>query len=249
VSCVTSYDRIAEIYDEDMGANNPGLDVAFYVGRAQAARGWVLELGCGTGRITLPLVEAGCRVAGLDLSLPMLQQLKRKAAWVACFCADMCAFALRARFSLIICPFSAFTYLAEDVDRSAMLAAVREHLEPQGIFIMDVFAPDAQIDELPDDHVFHDYQRARMDGTQLERTKTIEKLSGGRVSVIRRTYRFLSREGAELRSFTTEDRIRCYRQGELPALLRGHGFEILEQQAGFGGASSPMVFVCRKKAS
>jgi len=244
VSCETSYDRIAPIYDEDMGVNNPGWDIAFYVGRARAARGWVLELGCGTGRITLPLAQAGCRVAGLDLSLPMLRELRRKDAGFLCFCADMRGFSLRARFSLIICPFSAFTYLVEDADQSAMLAAVREHLEPDGIFILDVFEPDARIDALPDDHVFQDYRRMRPDGTLLERTKTIDKQRGGRVSIIQRTYRFLSPEGAVLQSFTTEDRIRCFRREELPPLLWNHGFEVVEES----GVSTALIFVCRNNS-
>lgn len=240
----TSYDKIAPIYDEDMGLNNPGLDVAFYVGQARAEGGRVLELGCGTGRITLALVEAGCRVTGLDLSLPMLRQLKRKAAGFPCFCADMSAFALRARFSLIICPFSAFTYLVEDADQSAALAAVRQHLEPDGIFILDVFEPDARVDALPDDYVFHDYRRMRPDGTLLERTKTIERERGGRVSVIRRTYRFLSPEGNLLQSFTTEDRIRCFRRGELAPILRKHGLDVVEEL----GDSSAVIFVCRNSS-
>ncbi|HTD38656.1 MAG TPA: class I SAM-dependent methyltransferase, partial [Candidatus Limnocylindrales bacterium] len=62
-----SYDLIAEIYDDDMGRNVGDEDVAFYAQRCAGAGGPVLELGCGTGRITLPLVRAGNTVTGLDL--------------------------------------------------------------------------------------------------------------------------------------------------------------------------------------
>jgi len=59
------YDLIADFYDEDMGRNNDGRDVAWYVGQAKRAaaahRLPVLELGSGTGRITLPLAQAGTR--------------------------------------------------------------------------------------------------------------------------------------------------------------------------------------------
>ena len=47
-------------------------DVQFYVSEALRYQGAVLELGCGSGRITLPLAQAGCRVTGLDLSEQML---------------------------------------------------------------------------------------------------------------------------------------------------------------------------------
>ena len=62
-----SYDVIAEFYDDDMGRNVGGEDVAFYVDQCAAAPGPVLELGCGTGRITLALVRAGNTVIGIDL--------------------------------------------------------------------------------------------------------------------------------------------------------------------------------------
>jgi hypothetical protein len=58
----SAYDLIAEYYDLDMGMNHPINDVNFYVNWATRSHGPVLELGCGTGRITLPLVQAGCPV-------------------------------------------------------------------------------------------------------------------------------------------------------------------------------------------
>ena len=53
-------------------------DVAFYVAQARAAGSPVLEIACGTGRITIPVAEAGCEVVGLDLSPAMLAQFRAK---------------------------------------------------------------------------------------------------------------------------------------------------------------------------
>ena len=112
----SAYDLIAEYYDFDMGMNAPKNDVEFYVNWAAGRFGPVLELGCGTGRITLPMVQAGCTVLGIDLSIPMLRQLKTKAEFIlsseelsrlSLCCMDMRQLALDASFSLIICPYSA----------------------------------------------------------------------------------------------------------------------------------------------
>jgi len=256
------YDLIAEFYDEDMGLNNPGQDIEFYVQRAVRAGGNILELGCGTGRITLPLVRAGCRTVGLDLSLPMLRRLQYKAAAyllperrrrLLCFCADMSAWALDESFALIICPFSAFTYLTEDKDRERMLDTVRRHLAADGIFILDLFVPSQEIISLPDDHVFHDYRRKRQDGTWLERTKTIRKNTSNQINLVCRIYRFLASDGVLLRSITAQSLIRCYLQKEMLRLLENAGFAVTEQYGDFAGLpyrddANVMVFVCRPAA-
>ena len=117
-----SYDLIARFYDHDMGLSAPAGDVAFYVKAGLEATGRILEVGCGTGRIALPLVEAGCQVLGVDVSLPMLKKMSQNAfarlsrsqqtrlIWA---CMDMKALGISETFSLILCPYSAFTYLVD----------------------------------------------------------------------------------------------------------------------------------------
>src|SRR3982750_890071 len=76
----STYDRIARFYDVDMAQNMRFDDVAFYAHQCARANGRVLALGCGNGRILLPLLERGIDVVGLDASAPMLVELRRKAA-------------------------------------------------------------------------------------------------------------------------------------------------------------------------
>jgi cyclopropane fatty-acyl-phospholipid synthase-like methyltransferase len=165
---VSCYDVIAEYYDYDMGLNNPGKDIAFYREYAVRARGSVLELGCGTGRITIPLVKAGCNVTGLDCSRPMLEQMWRKIETqlspeekgrLNYLCMDMREFDLQTRFALIICPFAAFTYLVEESDQARFFQRVKKHLAHDGLFIVDSFVPHHDVCCLPADHVFFDYRR------------------------------------------------------------------------------------------
>ena len=54
-------------------------DIPFYLAQAQVASGSVLEIGCGTGRVTIPLASAGFDIIGLDVSGSMLEEARRKA--------------------------------------------------------------------------------------------------------------------------------------------------------------------------
>jgi SAM-dependent methyltransferase len=254
-----SYDRIAEIYDEDIGSNTSGADVDYYVRTCRDAPGSVLELGCGTGRIALPLVQAGAVVWGIDSSQPMLRVLERKAAAglsthqrtrLHLRCLDMRHAAFPFRFSCILCAHSTFGYLVEEADELSVLHRVRSHLAPGGRFLLDMFVPDPAITALPDDQVIHDYRRLRPDGSVLERCKTIAKNVAPGVNVTTRYYRLFTPDGTPAHTFTTTDRIRYFYPRELERLLQRGGFEVLEIQGDFSGAplaphSRSAVFVCR----
>lgn len=124
-------------------------DVRFYVGIAASAGGPVLEYGCGNGRITLPMARAGAAVTGVDLSAPMLADLKRALrreapavrTRISLRRGDMRTLALRRRFARVLCPFNAFLHLYERRDVERFLARAREHLAPGGELIFDVSMP------------------------------------------------------------------------------------------------------------
>lgn len=119
----------------------------------------ILELGCGTGRLLLPLARAGYRVVGLDRSMPMLryarnrlrqapQSVRRR---VDLFCADMGEFALaREQFALALIPYNTLMHL----DASALVSTcsnARRHLAPDGQLFIDVANPFA-VEQTPNDH-------------------------------------------------------------------------------------------------
>ena len=93
----------------------------------------ILELGCGSGRLTVPLLRAGHAVCGVDHSAPMLQRLRarlgflnaRTRARVHILQSDFRQLPLAGRFPLILCPFNAFMHLYERQDVEACLAEVR----------------------------------------------------------------------------------------------------------------------------
>src|ERR1051325_6993430 len=78
-----SYDCIADIYDYDMGQNLSYDDIRYYVERALEKPESILELGCGTGRITLPLLRRGLSVTAVDISSGMLSAFQDKLRYEA----------------------------------------------------------------------------------------------------------------------------------------------------------------------
>lgn len=137
-----------ELYDAVTAPAFQG-DVAWYRRKALDSGGPVLELGAGTGRVTLPIAEAGVRIVALDASEAMLEALRSKLSLrpreirdlVRPVLGDMRAFELPERFALIIAPCRAFLHNVTEEDRVACLDRVRQHLRPEGHFAFNVFHP------------------------------------------------------------------------------------------------------------
>lgn len=135
-----------ELYD--MRTADVNEDIRFCVEMAREVGGPVLELGAGTGRITLAVARTGLIVTGLETSRLMLQRAKMKAEqlssklrveWVE---GDITNFSLGGRtFKLILAPFNVLQELGDLTDLENCLRRVAEHLEPDGKFIAIVQPP------------------------------------------------------------------------------------------------------------
>lgn len=140
------YDRlIARNYDGLYAVvRDPSGDADFYRALARESGGPVLELGCGTGRVLLPIARDGIPCVGVDASPEMLRIFRDKAPPPNLTLVEgrMQTFDLgEQRFRLITCPFRAFSHLLDVADQLAALARIRHHLAPGGAFALDVFDP------------------------------------------------------------------------------------------------------------
>jgi SAM-dependent methyltransferase len=124
-----------------------GLD--FYVDFAREAKGPVLDIACGTGRILLPSLQAGVDVEGLDLFEGMLKTLRGKAAALGLsprlHQADMSDFSLPRSYAVIMIPFNAFIHNMTQEAQLRCLQRCREHLLPGGALTFDTFFPSLEI--------------------------------------------------------------------------------------------------------
>jgi SAM-dependent methyltransferase len=142
---MSEYDAIAELYDP--WSRSVTEDIGFYVAEARKARGPVVELGVGTGRIAVPVAEAGVPVIGVDSSAGMLEVCRRRAEAAGVeHLLDLRLGDLRdppvdAGVRLVTSPFRALLHLDTDADRRAALAAAFRLLVRGGRFVFDVFAP------------------------------------------------------------------------------------------------------------
>ncbi|HYP52251.1 MAG TPA: class I SAM-dependent methyltransferase [Pyrinomonadaceae bacterium] len=117
--------------------------IAFYSALAREAGGSVLEIACGTGRVTIPIARLGFATTGLDIVPGMLAQARRKSSglpvrWVE---GDARTFDLREQFRLIFLTGNAFQAFVNNADQAALLRRVRAHLHDDGIFAFETRNP------------------------------------------------------------------------------------------------------------
>jgi ubiquinone/menaquinone biosynthesis C-methylase UbiE len=144
-----AYERLARFYDVEHA--DLTADVVFYLHFARQAGGPVLEVGCGTGRLLFPLVEAGIEVTGVDCSPAMLALARRKLADRAQLIeGDMRTLALPGRYALIIVSINTFMHLLTTADQLAALTNLARHLAPAGRLIVDLPAGDELVHQDPD---------------------------------------------------------------------------------------------------
>jgi SAM-dependent methyltransferase len=144
---------VTEIYDLQSAAIAPSRpwegDIAFFRRLADELGGPVLEIGSGTGRVSIPLAEAGFEVVGVDASGAMLRlaEAKRAAlepkvsARLTFLQGDMTTLQLDRRFPLIVAPSRVFQFALTSEAQRAALRTFKSHLAPGGRIVLDLFDP------------------------------------------------------------------------------------------------------------
>ncbi len=253
----TPYDPWADVYDAVYSYVRD--DIPFYVEEALATGGPVLELGCGTGRVAIPITQAGVEVVGVDYSEAMLAVANRKARQIGVDPAamnlvhgDMRDFELNQKFDLAIIPFRGFLALLSVEDEVRALARIREHLTPGGRLVFNVFVPAQDMLMQQGDTSYHLmdvidpdtdtayvlWQQSSYDGhSQIISTRlTIDELADD-MSVARRGY--------------LDFQLRIAHRWELHHLLTSNGFEIVDlygdfDRSPFDEYSNEMIWMAQR---
>jgi len=224
----------ARYYDATYALLRDPADAAFYLALARETGGPVLELGCGTGRVLLPIARAGIIAVGLDQSQEMLAALARKQPpptlrLVECAMTD---FDLGAeRFRLIFSAFRALQHLGTVAEQLACLACVRRHLAPDGLFAFDVFSPDPARLASPDP-VEHEEARFADDGDEV--TRYVTTVPDPAAQVVQVRFRYVRRRGDRVvAEEVLELGMRFFYRWELEHLLARAGFVTVACYGGF----------------
>ncbi len=137
--------RQPELYDLEYEERDE--DIEFYRCLARDA-GEVLELGCGTGRLSVPMAETGASVVGVDVASAMLGRLRERVAEtkldIEVVQADFRFLELARRFPLVALPFNAIHHVFTAEEILALFDTVKAHLAPGGRFALDLIVPDAR---------------------------------------------------------------------------------------------------------
>ena len=146
---IDSYAVLAKYYDGAYAAMKDLIDVPFYVDLAKRIGGPVLEIGCGTGRVLIPIARAGMTIHGVDRSLPMLGILRQKIEQepplvrerIRTHSGDMRNFRLEKKYPLVTIPFRPMQHMPSVEEQVRALTTATFHLDEKGILAFDVFYP------------------------------------------------------------------------------------------------------------
>jgi SAM-dependent methyltransferase len=220
-------------------------DIPFYQTCIPSPEAHILELGCGTGRVLLSLVNHCRSIQGLDKSAAMLSICQEKlqkagipAAKASVACSDITNYELRRTFDLIIAPFRVFQNLESDEEVAGFFGCVRKHLAPRGSCILNVFRPYLDPDTLRREwcnpaenfrwekpfvggRLLHYDKRTRMDK---------EKLILYPELVYRQYVDDVCTKETVLKIV-----MRCYYPEQFTQLIVDHGFHILQRWGGYAG--------------
>ncbi len=139
------YNDLAQLYDWEH--RDFRTDLQMYLGFARATTGPILDAACGTGRVLLPLAEAGHSVTGVDLSPAMLEIARSRlgkgplARRIRLVCADLRSMELREQYAMALVALSSFHHLLSVDDQLQALGHLAQHLERGAPLILDLVNP------------------------------------------------------------------------------------------------------------
>lgn len=252
---IDPYAIMVDFYDQ--WSQKMAGDVAFYVEESVRAPGPIVELAAGSGRVAIPVAEAGQSVIAVDLSHAMITEGERRAAragvadrirWVH---DDMRTWVASPRVSLVTIPFRSFIHLVTTEDQLAALDAVGRSLLPGGRLVMNMFQPDPAVivdldgrrrlqADFVDERGRHcelwAINRYSMHDQGLTVRVILEVYEGGRVADV----------------VETEFEARMVYRYEMEHLLARSGFDVESLYGGFDrrpfeAGCSEMIWVARKR--
>ena len=250
--------RMRNLYDNarHYDALFPGPnDLPFYQRLIAAYGGPVLELACGTGRLTVPLAAGGADITGLDRSPSMLEAARKRAARervaVSFREGDMRDFDLGREFKLIFISTNSFSHLLEHAEIESCLRSTRDHLAPEGRFVIDIFTPSARMLARDENEAYTVGEYDDPDGKgRIVVTGT--KHYGAATQVNRGIWRYTNPDTQE--SWEMPFDLRMFYPQEIDALLRYNGFAIENKfgwydESPYGDASPKQLIVSRFNTS
>jgi SAM-dependent methyltransferase len=239
-----------ELYDLENQDFEP--DGLFLLDVAKKLNGPVLEVGCGTGRITIPLAKNHVDITGLDVVPEMIQRAKEKAGglpihWII---EDIRSFHLAQSFRLIFETGSVFQHLLNRIDQESYLARVRDHLEEQGRFIFGLMFPHPELlSSEESEKEWFQYEDHHGHTIRVSGTEFYDSIRQVKLETAYR--RWVDENGKEILKVAPLSLRYTFPQ-EIETLLHYNGFGIVEQYGDWEwspltGKSRIIISVCKRQ--
>ena len=215
------WDEYAPFYDWENARTLGRRDVAFWTRVAARAGGPVLELGCGTGRVTRPLARAGVKIVGVDRSAAMLARIPNRESRIPVVRGDIRALPFPgASFEMVIAPYGILQSLIRARDLSATLDSVARVVRRGGTFGIDL---------VPDVPNWREYRnrvqlRGKSNGAHLTLIESVSQDRRRRLTTFEQTY--VERRGAHTREHRFELTFRTLTVPQMTRRLERAGFAV-----------------------
>jgi len=226
---MSSYDPFARYYDADFRDYHD--DLPLYQQLARRADGPLLELMCGTGRLLLPLAEAGYTLTGVDISPAMLAIARSRLSAaelgdrVTLLEGDVRDVSLpTGSFALAFIAVNSFMHLESLRDQLACLSNIRRSLARRGLLIIDLFNPNPH-ELLREDNLLIFDRDYILDGCHVQKFVAFESDLASQLSHVTYIYDETNREGLLTRR-TMQFNLRWLYRFELEHLLARAGFTL-----------------------
>jgi cyclopropane fatty-acyl-phospholipid synthase-like methyltransferase len=223
------YDLIAPFYDVEHARFDEDIDL--YLNFAELRGGPLLELACGSGRLLLPLAQAGYEVTGVDTSARMLELARQRleAAEVAARCTlvqqDMRDLQSGKKFHLAFIALGSFGHVCARKTQREALHAIRSHLTSGGTFILDISNEDARYMESMSGQVLHQGTWQLGDGSML--THFVSPASSTTTHLLDLTHFYDTHiQGEAVRRTIIQTQLYLFERNEMELLLEQAGFVV-----------------------
>ena len=248
--CLKIYDN-ADFYDAQHVDFDEDLE--FYLKKAKEIGPPILELACGTGRLTIPIAELGLNITGLDVSAPMLARARQKAedagvdvTWVKADCRD---FDLGKTFKFIFIPFNSFNHIWDLESAESCLTSVRGHLDSDGIFLIDIYNPKLEILTRDPSQRYPVFKHPNPIGEgKVTITENSTYDPATQINYVKWYFKIEGEDEEVVEELTQ----RVWFPQEIDGVLKYSGFEIVAKygdfdESSFESRSPKQIIVCRKR--
>jgi len=255
-----NWDNFSKIYDKELQLLNPtqNQDIEFWNEMANLyCKNELLEIACGSGRISLPLIEYGFEFTGFDNSINMLDLFRIKAKSkninkqkFTLLQADMRNFRIDKKFDFAFIGYFAFQILTNLDDQVKCLNNIYEHLEEEGVLGLDIYPAVCEGDDKKEKEFLYSADNF----IKNSKVKMHTSYAIDRMNLIKHwndEYQIISKNG-EVEEFSYKISLKECSIDYMKLLLEKTGFEILHIYGNFSKGkvmekSEHVIYICRKK--